>query len=87
MGKEKIEVGIKINSAKCLMCGDILRSRSRHEYVICSCGNLAVDGGIDYLKRSARKMKNVEELSIDEDGKKIVIKKKDYGEGWQKDPV
>ena len=40
------------NTAKCLVCGDIIESKYRHDFVLCSCGNLAVDGGHDYLKRS-----------------------------------
>lgn len=44
---------IKLNCAKCLVCGDVLISHSRHDFVTCSCGNLSVDGGYDYLKRSA----------------------------------
>lgn len=42
------------NKAKCLMCGDIIESKHRHDYVTCSCGNLSVDGGTDYLRRNFR---------------------------------
>jgi len=45
---------IRVNSAKCLKCGDTIVSASRHDFVTCSCGNLSVDGGHDYLKRSVR---------------------------------
>lgn len=34
----------------CLECGSIIQSNHRHDYVVCSCGNVAVDGGNDYLK-------------------------------------
>ena len=44
--------------AKCLKCGDIIESRHTHDYVMCSCGNLAVDGGKDYCKRSFRDGEN-----------------------------
>ena len=40
------------NRVKCLMCGDTIESRHRHDFVPCSCGNVAVDGGLDYIKRS-----------------------------------
>ncbi len=43
------------NAAKCLNCGDVVESTYRHDFVMCSCGNLAVDGGKDYLKRSVGK--------------------------------
>ena len=39
------------NAAKCLFCGDVIESRSVHDFVTCSCGNLSVDGGLDYIKR------------------------------------
>jgi hypothetical protein len=40
------------NQAQCLRCADIIESKSVHNYVTCSCGNLSVDGGECYLKRN-----------------------------------
>ena len=52
------------NRAKCLVCGDIVESTYRHDYVMCSCGNLAVDSGNDYLRRGIRNGEDsYEELS------------------------
>jgi hypothetical protein len=42
-----------MNAAKCLVCGDVLVSKFRHDFRLCRCGNLHVDGGDDYLKRGA----------------------------------
>jgi len=42
---------ILLNRAKCLNCGEVLISTHRHDFVGCSCGKLAVDGGLDYLRR------------------------------------
>ena len=42
------------NSAKCLECNEEIESVHRHDFIRCSCGNIAVDGGRDYLKRSVR---------------------------------
>lgn len=39
------------NKIKCEKCGDIIESKSTNDYKRCSCGAVAVDGGIDYLKR------------------------------------
>lgn len=39
------------NAAKCLRCGDEIESHSRHDWVQCSCGNIFVDGGLDYARR------------------------------------
>ena len=44
---------IKLNSAKCNKCGEVLISRFTHDFQTCSCGKVSVDGGKDYLKRSA----------------------------------
>ena len=40
------------NAIQCKICGDIIESTYRHEYVQCKCGACAVDGGHDYLRRS-----------------------------------
>lgn len=39
------------NSAHCLKCGEEIESTHRHDFHYCSCGNIAVDGGRDYLRR------------------------------------
>lgn len=41
------------NRAKCLMCGDVIESRHRDEFRLCSCGNLRVSGGKDYVSHIA----------------------------------
>jgi hypothetical protein len=40
------------NSVICKKCGDVIYSRHRHDFVTCKCGNVAVDGGQEYLRRS-----------------------------------
>ena len=39
------------NQVKCLKCNDVIFSRHAHDYVACSCGGIAVDGGMSYLRR------------------------------------
>lgn len=51
------------NAVKCLVCGDIIESKHRHDYVTCGCGNVSVDGGTDYLKRSFKVDNTWEDLS------------------------
>lgn len=51
------------NKAQCRLCGDIIESLHRHDYVRCGCGEIAVDGGKSYRKRSAKDLNNVIELS------------------------
>jgi Zn finger protein HypA/HybF involved in hydrogenase expression len=61
---------IKRNRAKCLKCNQIIESKYRHDFVTCKCGNLSVDGGKDYLKKSVGDVGKYEDMSewvIDED--------------------
>ena len=58
---------ILANMAQCLVCKDVLFSYSTHDCRTCSCGNLTVDGGTSYLKRSFKTNK-WQELSIFEKG-------------------
>ena len=51
------------NIIKCKKCGDIIESKSTNDYKKCSCGAVAVDGGIDYLKRIGNE-EDYEELSV-----------------------
>ena len=39
------------NQIRCLKCKDEPYSTDRHDFVECSCGAVAVDGGLDYLRR------------------------------------
>ncbi len=42
---------IFINRAKCLECGDVIDSFFVHDFRVCSCGNVSVDGGMRFLRR------------------------------------
>ena len=39
------------NAVICNKCDDFIFSGHRHSFVECKCGNIAVDGGQDYLRR------------------------------------
>lgn len=39
------------NAIRCNLCGDIIESTYRHDFVTCKCGSCSVDGGLDYLRR------------------------------------
>ena len=43
---------IKENKIECKNCGDIIESKNVHNFVQCTCENVAVDGGKEYLKRT-----------------------------------
>ena len=51
------------NAAKCLNCNEVVESKHRHDFARCSCGNVAVDGGKAYLKRSVRD-KGIKDMSV-----------------------
>ena len=52
------------NAVKCNICGDVIESERRHDFKTCSCGNISVDGGHDYLRRLAKDFHKYTELSI-----------------------
>ena len=39
------------NAIQCRHCGDVIESKSVHDFVTCSCGACSVDGGHEYLRR------------------------------------
>lgn len=63
------------NSIKCVSCGDIITSESVHDFKWCSCGRVAVDGGICYAKRcftdSTDDFIDLSEYKVEEDIKYV----------------
>ena len=55
------------NEVKCHSCGDNVWSAHRHDFKSCSCGKVAVDGGLDYLKRVFAEDASYTDLSISVD--------------------
>lgn len=51
------------NAARCLDCNEVIESKHRHDFRSCSCGNLKVDGGLDYSRRVYRQFDRYEELN------------------------
>ena len=42
---------MKIKTAKCNNCNDVIYSRARHDFIRCTCGSIAIDGGqTDYVR-------------------------------------
>ena len=42
---------IAVNKIRCKKCGDVIDSKSVHDFKFCKCQSVAVDGGHDYLRR------------------------------------
>ena len=53
------------NRIKCRKCGAVIDSRSRHDFVTCKCGAVAVDGGRDYRKW-CKELDDI--ITVDDDG-------------------
>jgi len=56
------------NSATCNHCKDELESKHRHDFVKCSCGKLAIDGGKDYGRTLFETVEGYTNTSIYDDG-------------------
>jgi len=53
-----------LNIAQCLRCKDIIVSKTTHDFVQCKCGEIFVDGGLDYYRYGAKDMKNFKRLML-----------------------
>ena len=42
-----------MNRCKCRLCGTVIESKHRHDFVRCKCGEIFTDGGDDYIRRGA----------------------------------
>ena len=47
-------------------CGEVIESKSVHDFKFCSCGACAVDGGHEYLRRCGE-LEDWEELAENEE--------------------
>lgn len=63
------------NRAKCKLCGSILESFHKFDYVSCKCGEISISGGMDAYECSAKSFSNF--LRVDENGNEIVVKVSD----------
>lgn len=62
--RRKKDIGdIWSNSVQCLKCNDVIRSKNRHHDITCKCGNISIDGGSWYLKRTILDIDTYKELS------------------------
>ena len=52
-----------MNRCKCKLCGDVIISQHRHDFVRCKCGEIFTDGGEDYIRRGAHDFENIIDLA------------------------
>ena len=75
------------NKIRCKTCGDIIESRTRHEFVRCKCGRCFVDGGTDYSRKgyfSENLEDSFEDLSVYIDENCNLVQAKDILKEEQK---
>ena len=53
---------ILVNKIQCNKCKDIIESKHVHDFKWCSCKSIAVDGGLEYLRRVGN-LEDIIELS------------------------
>jgi hypothetical protein len=41
-----------MSKGQCILCGDVMESAHRHDFVRCDCGESFLDGGDDYFRGS-----------------------------------
>ena len=63
---------ITVNALICASCGDAIYSRARHDCRSCTCGDIYVDGGFDYVRAGFRD-KSPENVKIEVDATKQVL--------------
>lgn len=73
------------NRAKCKLCGSIIESVQDVDYVVCSCGEIAVSGGQATLECFANDFSNF--MRVDDDGNEIVVQVKDKERPGRKELV
>ncbi len=50
---------------KCLLCGDIIESKSMHDLVFCKCESCYIDGGSDYTHIGAKDFSKIAKILDD----------------------
>lgn len=64
MGKMNARQIVYVNRARCKKCGDIIESKSVHDFKQCKCGAIFTDGGKDYIRRGSKDLNDIEDLSL-----------------------
>ena len=52
------------HAAKCKLCTDTIQSNHRHDFKMCSCGSIGIDGGIELGNRILGDPENIEPRSM-----------------------
>lgn len=63
-GVDRDKVRILINAAECGSCGEQVWSVHVHDFNSCECGNIKVDGGLTYIKRTVKDSSMYDDKSV-----------------------
>ncbi len=80
----KMKNKIILNSIQCNECKEILISRYRHDFVMCSCEAVSTDGGTDYLRRGFKEEGSYKDLSVWDTASFETIRESLYRGGYGK---
>ena len=71
---------LTLNSVRCLVCNEVLVSKSQHNYVQCNCENQTMtDGGNLYQRLGGKDLDKVENLS-----KYVIMTEQEYDDMLEK---
>lgn len=68
---------VKVNAIQCPNCKDTIYSRACHDCRHCSCGNIFIDGGLDYYRAGGKYIEESKNVKI-----KINATKKELWDDW-----
>lgn len=71
---------MKINTIVCPKCKQRIYSRALHDFHWCKCKNVAIDGGNEYIRITAKE--NIEDIKVEEIN--LEITPKELFEDWNK---
>lgn len=66
-------MSVTVTTAQCPTCKDIIYSRANHDFRYCSCGEIFIDGGLEYVRVGGKDLGTIEmgTLEIDATPKEL----------------
>lgn len=68
---------------KCLICGDIIKSKSVHNLVSCKCESCHIDGGNEYLRFGGKDFSKIL-IIFDDDTEVLASDEENYKKNYEK---
>ena len=68
---------------KCLICGDIIESKSIHDLVSCKCESCHIDGGNEYLRFGGKDFSKIL-IIFDDDTEVLASDEENYKKNYEK---